>query len=818
MSDEPFRNPALTPEQRADDLLSRMTVEEKVAQLQTTNPKDRHAPNLDDSFPCGVGSISLLAGAWDETAADVAARAEGLQRHAMQKSRFGIPAFLHMETLTGPLMPGTTSFPVGLGRGATWDSQLERRVGQVASSEFRAAGMTHALGPVLDINRDARMGRVDESYGEDATLVSAMGTAYTAGIQEPSDLGDCPHEAIATAKHFIAYHTVEGGIHGSCSHVAGRELEGTFCRPFQAAIDQANLRSVMNQYGSVNGEPVVASKHLMRDLLRDRMGFDGVFISDYASVQETVTRQRVAADQDEAARRSLECGVDIEAPTPFAYGQNLVDLVRSGDVPESLLDQSVRRVLVEKFRIGLFEHPFPLGKGELSAHVRTETGHQASLAAARESLVLLKNDGVLPLDPTGMRIAVIGHAGASIRSLFGGYTHMSVLELAMGARNSMAGIEIRPESEGAWRDSPRPLYPGSSVEVEVPNLQKVASRFYPQTRTILDELRAQCPTAQVEYAYGFPYAGTDTSHFAEALELATNSDVAIVCVGGKCGWGTSCTTGEGIDSSSINLPPCQEQFLEQLGSMGVRFVVVHLDGRPISSDAADHYAAAIIEAWNPAECGSQAIVETLLGKNNPSGKLPVTIARSSAQLPLYYCHERGSSYHVGTDSPFRSYVDCPHEPRYPFGFGLSFTEFELGDLRLDQATVGPDQDVVAHLTVRNTGRVRGTTVVQAYVRDRVSSIVRPERELVGFCRVTLDPGQSAQVTFAINPTQFAFLDRDNDWKVEAGDFDLMFGTSSEDLPLQTAFRVQADGRPGYHGRTFFARTNVAYDIPSQEER
>lgn len=780
-----YRDATLDPKLRAADLVQRMTVREKLAQLQCYNPKDRNAPNLDNAFPSGVGSVALLAAAWDDSWRAAANRLRGYQEQIMARSRFGIPAIFHIEGVTGALMPGATSFPVDIGRGSAWDPELEERMGRVVAREAGAIGVRHVFAPVLDVAVDARMGRCGESYSEDATLAGAVGSAYVRGIQADG-------EAIAAAKHFVGYHAVQGGIHGATCHVTERELRERFCKPFQAAINDADLRSLMNQYGDIDGEPVAASARLLQDLLRQKMGFDGLLVTDYASVMELVTRTQVCATPLEAGELALENGFHMELPTPYAYDEDLAAAIERGEADGRRLNKLVAEVLEEMFRLGLFEHPFPMSVELAAASLRDEDARAVSLAYARESLVLLKNDGILPISPAGMKIAVIGHNAASTRALFGGYSYMSVVEMAMGGRNTMAGIAVQPESEELWRNADKPTYPGSSIDVEIPCMERVACRVYEGCGNLLDELSTHLAGAEVAYAYGFPYVGDDDSAHEEALELADASDLSIVVVGGKAGWGTSCSTGEGIDSASINLPACQERFLEKLGARGNRFVVIHLDARPISSDAADAYASAILEAWNPAECGARAIAETLVGENNPSGRLPVTVAYSSAQAPVRYDHGRGSSYTVGTDSAFKSYIDMPHEPRYRFGHGLSYTSFEVDDLVIEHDEVGPFEPVRASFAVTNVGKVAGTAVVQAYARDLVSTVIRPVQELVGFTRVPLGPGESARIELELEPSQLAFLDRLMRWKVEAGEFELMVGLSSDDIRQRAFYRVNGD--------------------------
>ncbi|MBS6193785.1 MAG: glycoside hydrolase family 3 C-terminal domain-containing protein [Enterococcus hirae] len=800
-----YQNANLSNVERAHDLLKRLTTEEKVAQLQCYNPKDKNGPNLENDFSHGVGAVAFLAAAWDDSKEMVAEKLNTYQKQVMKNSRFSIPALFHIEGLTGVLMPEATSFPTGIGRGSAWNPSLEKEMGQVVGKEMDAVGIKHALAPVLDVTRDARLGRYGESYSEDPTLVSALGTSYVSGIQNSGENSN--YKIMATSKHFIGYHAGQGGIHAAASNIPPRELQEIFGKPFQAAIAKGNLRSVMNQYGTVDNEPVTASKKILKDLLRKEMGFNGLLVSDYASIEELYTRMHVCENADDTAAKVLDVGFDMEFPTPKAYSDNLVKLIDQGEINPKLLDEAVLRILIEKFKLGLFESPFAKSEEEISEIFNLKSSKEVSLQYARESLVLLKNENILPLNTDNKKIAIIGHLGKSVRSLFGGYSYMSVVELAMGARNTMAGIEVQ-DSDVLWRNQKKATYPGSMIELEIPKLEQVARKAYEHCNNIFEEFKTACPTAEVSYEYGYPYVGDDMSQHEPALKLAEESDITIVTVGGKYGWGTSCSTGEGVDSSSINLPVCQEAFLEKLGEKGIPFIVVHLDGRPISSNAADKYAQAIIEAWNPGEYGSQAIVETITGKNNPSGRLPVSIAYSSAQAPLYYNHSQGSSYHVGTDSPFSTYIDLPHTPRYYFGYGLSYSTFEYSGLNVEKKEIKPFEQVCIQITVQNISDRTGIETVQVYVRDKVASMVRPERELVGFCKVVLEPNESKQIEFSISPSQFAFLDEDMKWKIEAGEFDLLVGSSSNDIHLEEKFSISESKYMASKDRNFYASHKI----------
>ncbi|MGM0168874.1 beta-glucosidase [Enterococcus sp. AZ135] len=799
-----YQDKNLSSSERATDLLHRMTIEEKIAQLQCYNPKDKNGPNLQDDFTNGIGAVAFLAAAWDENKEIVSQKLTDYQKQVMAKSRFNIPALFHIEGLTGVLMPDATSFPTGIGRGAAWDVDLEKKAGAVIGKQMSTVGIRHALAPVLDVSRDARFGRYGECYSEDPMLVSALGTAYVEGIQYSGK--DDTYAIMATSKHFAGYQAGQGGIHAAATNIPERELQEIFAKPFQAAISKGNLRSVMNHYGAVDGEPVAGSKKLLQDLLRKEMGFDGLLVSDYASLEELYTRLSVCGDRDEAARLSLEVGFDMEFPTPNVFDDNLIEMLKQGEIDQHLLDQAVLRVLTEKFALGLFEKPFPDDVTTIEQVFNSLESKETSLDYARKSMTLLKNNGILPIKIANKKVAVIGHLAKSTRSLFGGYSYMSVLELAMGGRNTMAGIESSPEK--AWKYQDKDTYKGSMIDVEFPNLEEVANSAYKNCRNIYDELVKQCPSAQVGYAYGFPYVGSDETHHAAALTLAQKSDISIVVVGGKYGWGTSCSTGEGIDSSSINLAPCQEQLLKKMGQAGCEFIIVHLDGRPISSDAADKYASAIIEAWNPGEFGSQAIVETILGINNPSGKLPVSVAYSSAQAPLYYNHGRGSSYHVGTQSPFSSYIDLTHEPRYYFGYGLSYSSFEYSHLTIHKKKINGFEKLEFRFEIENNGSRKGEEVAQLYLKDKISTVIRPERELVGFCRISLDVNERKTVECTIDLSQIAFLDREYRWKIESGEFDLLVGSSCNDIKLEDSFEVVTNEYVAGKNREFYPSYSI----------
>ncbi len=793
----PYQNKILPPRQRAEDLLSRMSDEEKLTQLQCVNPANFFGKDMGEAFPRGVGHVSCLMISTKENPAAVAEWIRELQEKFMALSPHRIPALFHCESLTGLLMHGAAAFPSGIGQGATWNPELEEKMAGIIADQAVSVGLRHALGPVFDISRDPRFGRQGETYGEDPTLAAAMGTAYVRGLQDRG--------MMATSKHFLAFQASIGGIHGAACPVSPRQLREVYAKPFQAAITQGHLGAVMNAYGTIDGEPVAGSKAILKDLLRDEMQFEGLTVSDYCAVMQLHTNQRVAKSKAEAGLMALEAGMDVELPGPDSYTEELLAYFKEGKADMKTLDDAVLRVLTAKFALGLFENPFPLGEAAVREAYAASV-QETALQTARESLVLMKNDGILPLDIRGKKVAVIGHHAASSRALFGGYSYLSMKETMLGIRFTMAGIEVDESAKAARAGENN--YPGSIVNMEHPGMEDLAKAQYPGILNLLEALQEACPEADIQYAYGYPYIGDDESHFEEALQLAKNADVVLLTLGGKYGWNTSSTMGEGIDATNINLPPCQESFLKQLAKLHKPTVAVHFDGRPISSDMADQSINGILEAFSPGQQGAKAIVEALMGTYNPGGKLPVTVARNAGQIPIFYAHEHGSSYHEGESIGFQSYVDGPHTPRYCFGHGLSYTAFAYSNLALNKTAFKPYETMKISVDVKNTGDRPGDEVVQLYVKDEYATVARPVMELAGFKRVSLLPGETKTVSFACKMTQFAFLDQEMKWKVEKGDMQAMVGGGSDDIRLAAPFEISSDAWVDGASRGFYAETEI----------
>ena len=782
-----YLNTSLSPEQRAEALMKEMSIDEKMGQLVCFFPtKPGDSIKIDEDYPHGVGQISCLEMRSLDSLKEAAEFQREMQEKAMNLSEHRIPAIFHMEGLCGAYIQGATSFPSGIGRGSSWDPQLEEEIGRIVGRQERAVGISQVFAPVLDITRDSRFGRQGETYGEDPSLAAALGVGFTKGVQK-GETGELRSDCVA--KHFLGFHDADGGIHGAHCDIPDRLLQEVYGKPFQAAITEAGLKGIMPCYASINGEPVSASEEILTGLLRDEMGFDGITVSDYCAIMNIHNVQKVCESETEAGLRALTAGMDMELHFKKCFNDELGEWFKSGKADVRVLDRAVLRILTAKFRMGLFEQPFALCGEELDQAFYNTEDEGVTLRSARESLVLLKNDGVLPIKKNTKKIAVIGTHAADPRIFFGGYTHFSMAEGMLASISTMAGLETKKEENKTVMNT----ILGTPIQMDDdPAFALLMQKQKPGIKSLLEQLKNSLPDTEISYSYGYPVAGNDVSNHEAALNVASEADIVIVTLGGKHGTSSIASMGEGIDATDINLPYCQESFLEKLSALKKPVVAVHFNGRPISSDAADQYANAILEAWNPSEKGAQVITETLVGDYNPSGKLPVSVAQTAGQIPIYYNHPNGSSYHQGESIGFANYVDMSHTPRYYFGHGLSFTSFEYSNLELSAAAVEPDQVVTITLDIENVGDLQGTEVIQLYCKDRFASQTRPVMELAGFKRVELQPGERKKVSFQLEPSQLAFLDKNMKWKIEAGDIDVLVGSSSNDIRLQDSFRITSD--------------------------
>jgi beta-glucosidase len=757
-----YRDPARSIEERTEDLLSRMTLEEKVAQMLCVWQKkaetlvdeqgrfDLAKARASFGHGNGLGQVGRPSDAGGgRTARQMAELTNDIQRFFVEESRLGIPVIFHEECLHGEAAPEGTSFPQPIGLGATFDPDLVQRLYAMAAAETRARGAHQALTPVVDVARDPRWGRVEETFGEDPHLVARLGVAAVRGFQGDATFTGKRH-LIATLKHYAAHGQPESGTNCAPVNVSMRVLREVFLSTFKAAIQEGGALSVMPSYNEIDGVPSHANRWLLEDVLRNEMGFKGFTVSDYFAIRElhetrtNATSHYVARDGAHAAERAVNAGVDIELPDGDCYPL-LVGLVREGTVPESVIDARVRPMLAAKFRLGLFDDPY-VDPAHAERLVREPSHRALAFEAAAKTITLLKNDGaILPLDPTAIRtIAVIGPNAD--RVMLGGYSgrplHSSTV--LQGIRERMPGVEV------LYHEGCKITVGGSWQQDDV------------------------TPSDPEE----------DRRSIREAAAVAARADVVILAIGDNEQTSREAWAWNHLgDRPSLDLVGRQDELVDAVVAAGKPTVALLFSGRPASIRNLAEKVPAILELWYLGQESGRAIAAALVGDVNPGGKLPITLPRSAGHVPAYYNYK---------PSARRGYLFDSAAPLFPFGYGLSYTTFAFTNLRLDRAEIVAGGSVRAHVDVTNTGTRAGDEVVQLYIRDEVSSVTRPVKELRGFRRITLAAGATTTVTFDITPADLAFYDIDMAFRVEPGDFRIMVGSSSRDEDLQSVtLRVTA---------------------------
>ncbi|KQS16453.1 beta-glucosidase [Frigoribacterium sp. Leaf186] len=772
MTDTAHRPQALTVgESRASDrvasLLAEMTLDEKLAQLVgwwVDQGADNVAPmqgemassgDYEQATRHGLGHLTRVYGT---RPVDPAERASWLwreQRRLRDETRLGIPALVHEECLTGLAAWQAATFPTPLAWGASFDPELVEQMARLIGGSMRDLGVHQGLAPVLDVIRDPRWGRVDECIAEDPYVVGTIGTAYVTGLQSAG--------VHATLKHFVGYSTSAAGRNHAPAQVGPRFVEDVLLPPFEMAVLDGGVRSVMNSYAEIDGVPVAGSPSYLTDVLRRRWGFDGVVVSDYFSVAFLQVMHAVAADRGEAAALALEAGIDVELPTGDAYLEPLAERVRSGQVDEALVDRAVLRVLAEKEELGLldetFETPPPTSIDLDSAEHRA-----VARRLADESVVVLTNDGVLPLVRGGAGTGVDGAGGAG--GAGAGPASVAVVGPNGDSAEALMGCY-------SFVNHVLAHHPGVPLGIELP--------------TVADGLRAELPTAEVVVESGCDVEGDDRSRIDAAAEAARGAEVAVVIVGDRAGLFGRGTVGEGNDVESLELPGVQRELVEAVVATGTPTVVVVLSGRPYAigwAISGEWAPAAVVQAFFPGEEGGAAVAGVLTGSVEPSGHLPVSLPRSAGAQPFSYLHPvlGGPSEVTSADST----------PVLPFGHGLSYTSWRRSDLVVDSADVPAGGSFVASVTVANTGDRPGTDLVQLYAHDVVGSVTRPVAQLLGYARVTLDPGQEARVAFRVPTSRLALTDRHHRRVVEPGDVELWVGGSCAERETESAVRITGE--------------------------
>jgi beta-glucosidase len=847
----PYQDPAVATEQRVEDLLARMTVEEKVTQLQCTLRKVEWGKNLTVNGIGGIGPIFRSLTPKQETEA-----INEIQKLATEKTRLGIPIIVHDEALHGLVSNKATSFPQAIGLAATWDVDLMSRVATVIGKESRSRGVRQVLSPVVNIARDVRWGRVEETYGEDPYLQSRMAVAFCRSIEGEG--------VLTTPKHFIA-NVGDGGRDSYPASFTERELREVYFPPFKAAFQEAKAWSVMSSYNSIDGTPASSNKWLLTDVLRKEWGFKGFVVSDYGSVAGIKEKHFVAATPKEGAIKAVEAGLDMELPDIDFYGAPLLEAAKDGSVSMKALDDAVRNILRAKFRLGLFEKPY---SDPPSAESLNDAPDHRALAreAARKAIVLLRNENnVLPLKKGLKTIAVIG-PNADIVNL-GGYSGfgMKMVSLLEGIRNNVGSetkvvfekgcetgfsslpaiaseflipeggqpgehglkgeyfknknltgnpdlVRIDKKIDFTWAmgspDSTIPadqfsvrwtgsLTPSSSGTYAIGFGSDDGVRFWIDGKLIIDSWYDRGASLdqvsmkleggrvyklKIEYYEntGWAYASLvwDMKRSANpmiqsAVEAARKSEVALVAVG--------ITEGEGYDRASLDLPGQQEELIRTVSETGTPTIVVLISGSAVTMKNWIENVAGIVDAWYPGEEGGNAIADVLFGEYNPGGKLPITFPQTIGQVPLYYNHKptgRGDDY-----------TGMSGKPLFPFGFGLSYSTFVYSNLEVKPGRIPPTGTVQVTCEVQNTSMRQGEEVVQLYLHDPVASVTRPLKELRGFKRVALNPGEKRKVTFSLGRDDFGFLDARLSFVVEPGTVEIMLGRSSDDIRLRSGIDI-----------------------------
>ena len=748
--------------ERVESLLSEMTLDEKLAQLGSVwvgaqlgsgnvapmQEAFADPPSFEQASAHGLGHLTRPLGTAPVDPVEGARKLAALQQDLITRTRLGVPAIAHDECLTGFTTFGATVFPTALAWSATFDPELVERMTRAIGESMRAVGDHQGLSPVMDVVRDYRWGRVEETLGEDPYLVGAIGTAYVRGLES------C--DVVATLKHFAGYSASQAARNHAPVAIGPRALRDVLLPPFEMALREGGARSVMNSYSDIDGLPVAVDAALLTGVLRDEWGFEGVVVSDYWSIAFVQIMHRVAGSVGEAGALSLEAGIDVELPHTRNYGEPLAELVRAGTVPEELVDRGARRVLRQKAELGLLDADWSPESPAMAAGA-LDLDPPAHRAIARElaetSVVLLDNDGTLPLADQPRTIALVGPCADDPLAFLGCYSFAN------------HGVMQGHEELG--------------LGIEVP--------------TLLDGLRGELPDATLLHEPGCPIQEPDRSRLQAAADAAHAADVCIAVVGDRPGLFGRGTSGEGCDAEDLSLPGIQDELVDALLETGTPLVLVVVSGRPYALGRYEGRLAAAVQAFLPGEEGGPALAAVLSGRVVPSGKLPVQIPRSAGGQPSTYLHPilGGNSGGVSSLDP---------TPLFPFGHGRSYTTFGYSDFTVSADEIPTDGEVTVSCVVHNEGDRAGAEVVQLYIADPVAQVTRPVIELAGFARVLLEPDERTRVTFTLHADRTSFTGVDLRRIVEPGEIRVMIGASSEDIRGAGAFRLTGEPRVVGHDR------------------
>lgn len=780
-----YEDPSSDIEARIEDLISRMTIEEKTCQMVTLYGYRRV---LQDQLPTpewkekiwkdGIGAIDEHLNsfvAWNAPpstespyiwpASNHARALNEVQRWFIEETRLGIPVDFTNEGIRGVEAYKSTNFPTQLGLGNTWDRELVNRVGYITGREGRLLGYTNVYAPILDVGRDQRWGRYEEVYGEDPYLVAELGIQMVKGMQTD-------YQVASTGKHFAIYSVGKGAREGNARcdpHEAPHEVENIHMYPWRRVIAEAGLLGAMSSYNDYDGEPVEGSRYWLYDRLRTDFGFKGYVVSDSDAVEFLHMKHHTSGSMKESVRQSVEAGLNVRCTfrSPDSYVLPLRELVREGAIKMDTIDERVRDILRVKFLVGLFDSPYQLDYDAADKEINGVENNEWSLRASRECLVLLKNDGVLPLDASTLKkVAVVG-PNANDDS----YAHVHYGPVATESVTVFEGLKNALD--------------GKADVVYAKGCEIVDSRW---------------PDSEL---FGYEPTDEERSSIAEAVELCRDADVAVLVVGSQAR-----TCGENRSRSSLDLPGCQDLLVREIRKVCDKVIMVLISGRPLSINWADKYMDAILAAWYPGAHGGTAIAQALLGEYNPGGKLSVTFPKTAGQIPLNFPYKPNSQVNGGTGLGPGGHKTRASGALYDFGYGLSYTTFEYSDMALSKNRIMPGEGVDVSFTVTNTGKYKGDEIVQLYLHDVESSITVYDKMLRGFERVPLESGESKKVTFHLGPEAFSMLDRNFNKVIEPGVFDILVGASSKDLRLGASLTVMDPSDP----ERGFVEENILSDV------
>ncbi|HEY9060390.1 MAG TPA: glycoside hydrolase family 3 N-terminal domain-containing protein [Pseudobacteroides sp.] len=716
---EIYKNPAYSPEERTKDLLSRMTLEEKIGQMCQIDGRENPEFWINERH---IGSFLHVRGKEAQRLQDIAS-----------KTRLGIPIIFGIDAIHGHgFYSGATVFPSQLGVASSWNPDILKEMAAITAKEVILTGLHWTFSPVICLGRDARWGRVDETFGEDPYLAGILAAAMVKGYQGEK-LSD-PYSILACAKHYVAHGETVGGRDSTECDIAERKVRSTFLPPFKTAAD-AGCATFMTAYHAIDGLPCTANKVLLRDILKDEWNLSGFIVTDWDNVGHMHRLQKAAPDMKTSAELAIKAGNDMMMSTPEFY-ESAIELVKEGTIKEELIDEACRRILETKFRLGLFDHKRNTDFTKARSIIGCAEHKRAAFESALQSIVLLKNEnGTLPVSDKVRKIAVIGPNAHDVEAQLGDWTF---------------GPRYYPE---------KPMLEYNDYDIT-------------SVVTILDGIKKRAgDRVEVVYDKGCDMFDESKENIEGAVKLAQQSDMVIAVVGD-----TVLLNGEVRDRSSLDLTGAQQKLLEALKNTGKPLAVVLINGKPLTVPWIKDNADSIIEAWNPGMEGGNAVAAVLFGDHNPCGKITISFPRNVGQQPVYY------NQYPGWHGPAR-YIDVDPEPLFSFGYGLSYTSYDYSNLKLSTKEIGIDGEIIVSIDVTNTGSIRGTEIVQLYINDIYSSVTTPIKELKGFSRITLNPGETKNVQIKLPVSQLSLIDRQLNRVVEPGEFEIMVGSSSRDCDL-----------------------------------